>query len=402
MKSALELRRTPEQYTSEPFAAKRLKVAIVCDFSEEGWPSMDLVGNVLVAHLSRDHGDQVEVEQFRPAMRMRVSGLPGLERNGAARNIDRLINRFRDYPRRLQVHASDFDLFHIVDHSYSQLASTLPEGRVIVTCHDLDTFRCILEPQRDPRPRWYRVMSARVLYGFRKAVHVICNSFTTRDEILRHGLFPAKRLSVAYLGVNPLLLAASSESTQGRMTRPYLLHVGSTIPRKRIDVLLRVFAAVARDFPELRLVKVGGSLTSMQGRLAAELGIQQRIDHIPHLLEPELAGVYRNAVCLLQTSDAEGFGLPVIEALACGCTVVASDIPSLREAGGCVATYCAVGDVSAWSKTICAMLIEQRRRPDIWELRQNDGKRHAAQFTFEKTAHQTLEIYRSVASRSLQ
>ena len=131
--------------------------------------------------------------------------------------------------------------------------------------------------------------------------------------------------------------------------RPWVLHVGTCITRKRIDVLLDVVAAVRETVPDLRLVKVGGEWTADHRERIARLGLAGAITHVTGLTRVELAEVYRRAAVVLVPSGAEGFGLPVIEALACGAAVVASDIPALREAGGPAAAYAPVGDVGAWS-----------------------------------------------------
>src|SRR5208282_118440 len=145
------------------------------------------------------------------------------------------------YRRSLQPLVPAFDLFHLIDHSYSQLIHALPAGRTIVTCHDLDTFRCVLEPERQPRPRWFRAMAERILSGFRKAAHVIAVSEATRDEILRLGLHPASRVTVISNGVHPSCspLPNPEADSQLRCLLPidsqggiWLLNVGSSMPRK--------------------------------------------------------------------------------------------------------------------------------------------------------------------------
>ncbi len=112
---------------------------------------------------------------------------------------------------------------------------------------------------------------------------------------------------------------------------PFILHVGSCIARKRVDVLLKVFARLrVRD---LRLVQVGGSFSGEQEDLIAQLGIRGRVTQLRNVTREEIAQLYRTAALVLQPSEAEGFGLPVVEALACGAKVLASDIPVLREGG---------------------------------------------------------------------
>ena len=149
----------------------------------------------------------------------------------------------------------------------------------------------------------------------------------------------------------------------GSLDEPFLLHVGSSIPRKRIDVLLDVFAEVRRRFPGLRLVQVGGSWTARRPSSCDALESPRRCSSLRNLSRAELAAYYRRAALVLQPSEAEGFGLPVAEALACGAVVVASDIPPLREVGGDAAVYCPVADLQAWVETVGRLLARPEDAP---------------------------------------
>lgn len=384
-------------------ALRPAKLALICDFLEERWPSMDLLGDMLLRSFTTEHGGAIEVQQLRPDLRHRFSKIPGLGRMGFFRNADRLLNRFHDYPAWLKQRAAGFDVFHIVDHSYAQLVLDLPAERTVVTCHDLDTFRCVLEPERDPRPAWFRAMAGRTLEGFRRAAHVLAVSHATRDELLRHGIFPAERISVVPNGVHPScgpapdpvadrvadsLLEAPSDTL-------WLLNVGSTLPRKRLDVLVRAFAAIQRQVPEARLVRVGG-LTAAQLQLAAELNVKHLILCLPYLERDTLAAVYRRAALLLLTSDAEGFGLPLVEAMACGCPVACSDLPVLREVGGPAAEYCRVADVDCWEHAVAGLLHEKIRNPAQWAGRREAGMARAARFSWAENARQTAQVYQKV------
>jgi glycosyltransferase involved in cell wall biosynthesis len=387
-------------------ASRGPRLALICDFLEEQWPSMDLFGDMLLRCFTAEHTSEIEVELLRPAWRHRFSKIRGFGRSPVSWNADRLLNRFHDYPAWLRKRAADFDLFHLVDHSYSQLILGLPAERTVVTCHDLDTFNCLLEPQSDPRPRWFRAMAQRSLDGFLRAGHVICVSDFTRANALRHGLFAPDRLTVIHPGADPVFfsndLSTDADQTESKLKISrdvkYLLHVGSTIRRKRIDVLLQVFARVVREFPDLRLVRVGGGMTQEQGQLAEELGIAGQVVQAPHLTKPELAATYRRAAAVLQTSDAEGFGLPVVESMAGGCPVVASDIASLREAGGAAAEYCPVGDVNAWSETVIRLLRELDIAPLAREARRVRARQHASNFTWSENANQTISVYRDICN----
>jgi len=395
-----------ETSCSAPPGVRRLRVAVVCDYLEEQWPSMDLAGDMLCRYLP-GQDDHLTPVQLRPPLHPRLSHLPWLSAKGA-RNADRLINRFADYPLWLRGKRNDFDLFHIVDHSYSQLIRSLPPSRTVVTCHDLDTFRCVLEPDREQRPRWFQAMTRRILQGFRKAAHVIAVSGATRDEILRHRLFPEERVSVVHNGVHPSCSpnpnAAVDTYVEGLLppaadVTACLLNVGSTIPRKRLDVLLRVFAGVLRAVPGARLVRAGGGFTDEQLRLARELRVEHAIVTLPFLEREQLAAVYRRAHVLLHTAEAEGFGLPLVEAMACGCVVAASDLPVLREVAGAAAVYCGFHDLDAWTRTLIDLLRERREQPDHWQIRRQSSISRAAGFSWAENARQTAHIYQKVLEK---
>jgi glycosyltransferase involved in cell wall biosynthesis len=112
-----------------------------------------------------------------------------------------------------------------------------------------------------------------------------------------------------------------------------------------------------------------------------------------------LAAVYRRASLVLQPSEAEGFGLPVVEALACGASVVASDIPALRETGGDAPVYRAVGDVSAWAEAALTLLDERRQLALSWVERRERGLARARIYSWENHASQLAAIYREVLAR---
>ncbi len=390
-------------------ASRPVRLAVICDFLEEKWPSMDLNGDLLCQFLARQHAREFDVHQVRPNFHRRITRIPALPR-AAAWNVDRLTNRFVDYPLWLRKHLRDFDLFHVVDHSYCQLLHYLPPKSSIVTCHDVDTFRCLLEPGQEKRSRWFQAMTGRILSGFRRAAHVICNSQATRDQLLHYRLFPATRLTVIHSGVHPAftpLADPNADAEARRLLGPgapdeiRLLSVGSTIPRKRMDVLLRVFAEVRKQFPSARLLRVGGPFTEPQQQLARGLGVEERVLVLPFITREVLAAVYRQASLLIQPSEAEGFGMPLGEAMACGLPVVATDLAALREVGGSACQYCPVGDVSAMAAAI-GLLLRERSQLDSQhsESKRQQALAQAARYSWTENASRTVEVYRQVLEQA--
>jgi glycosyltransferase involved in cell wall biosynthesis len=379
----------------------RLRVALVADFLEEGWPSMDLVADMLLDRLAREHADAIDATLVRPALKRRLSRLSG---EGRACGLDRIAGRMWDYPRTARALRDRFDIYHVVDHSYAHLVHELPASRTVVTCHDVDTFRSVIEPDREPRSALFRAMTRRILGGLQKAGHVVCDTEATRDQLINKAGIVEEKTSVVHNGPHPECSPdpeASADREAARLLGPPrlsvdLLHVGSAIPRKRIDLLIRIVAALEH---EVRLVRVGGAFAAEQAALARDLGVTNVVV-LPFVDRSTLAAIYRRSALLLMPSEREGFGLPLVEAMSCGTPVVASDIPALREVGGEAVTYCDVGDIDAWRRTITALLDERERRPSDWARRREQGIRRAEAFSWSKYAGEIVALYALMAGRT--
>ncbi|AGC42429.1 group 1 glycosyl transferase [Myxococcus stipitatus DSM 14675] len=363
------------------------------DPREEGWPSMDLVGEALLDGLTA-HPREVSVRGLRPSLPTVVRRLPRVGERRSAFNADRILGRFGRYPAQALLARQRFDAFHIVDHTYAQLAHVLPASRTGVYCFDLDAFRSVVEPHRDPRPTWFRLMAKAQLRGLERAALVFHPTQAIRDELLAHGLVDPSRLVSAPLGVSPEYRLEPVPGDQSQQVlsalggRPYLLHVGSAIPRKRLEVLFEVFAALRARHPDLRLVQQGGALNASQREQVARLGIGEALLQPPFQQRATLAGLYRNAKAVLIPSEAEGFGLPLVEALACGAPVIASDLPVLREVGEETCLYCPVGDVPAWTRTLDAVLTGATPVPAL-----DRRLARAARFTWAAHSRTVLDAY---------
>jgi glycosyltransferase involved in cell wall biosynthesis len=332
-----------------------MRAALLCDYPEEQWHSMDLCAQMLLDNWRRDH--QWQLRQICPPFQHRLSQFSKFGR--VAFNSDRLLNRFWDYPNYAKQLASQFDIFHVCDHTYAQLVHELPAERTGVYCHDIDAFRSVLEPSKEPRPGWYRVMSQRILDGLQKSAIVFYSTATIRQQIEQYQLIDPARLVQAPLGIAPEFCPEPQTSSE----YPFLLHVGSCIPRKRIDVLLDVFAELNQSYPDLRLVKVSGDWTTEQNQQIEQLGIRSKIIHYHNLSRSEVASLYRQASAVLVTSEAEGFGFPLVEALACGAIVVASDLLVFRENVNDAAVYCPIGDIPTWVEQVSKVLADPDQAP---------------------------------------
>ena len=376
-----------------------LSIGVCPDFAEEGWPSMDRVATGLLASLSSCDGLAVDAQVLRPPFRRRAMRL-STGRFGYS--VDRACNRFLDYPRHLARLDGVHDVYHVIDHSYAHLARHLPAGRTVVTCHDLDAFRSIFDQSEDRRTAAFRAATRYILGGLRRAAAIACDTAAVAEELRRRRLVIPERVFVVHLGVGEAFSPHDDHEADRRLSEllpiprnvPVVLHVGSTIPRKRIDLLLQMFARLDGFDVAPHLVRVGSAFSPEQLMLLRQLDLERRVTVLPSLDDRLLAAAYRRAAVLVLPSDREGFGLPVVEALRSGSTVVATDLSVLHEVGGHVTRYCPAGDADAWARTV-ANELRQTTPPAERAAR----VQWAEAFTWRRYAEQMLRIYRAVAER---
>ena len=378
---------------------RRISLAVIHDMPEEGWSSMDQMGELIASRVPM-HSGQIRTTVIRHHM-VRIASRMPLRRSGAL-FADRVLNRMVLYPRRIRREVTGrYNLYHIVDHSYAQLVHELPAASTIVTCHDVDTFRCLASPAEESRSRPFRAMTQRILSGMRKAACVVCGSQATRDDLVRFGLVPEERIRVVPNGIDPDFLPepsalasewAARHLMQGADAALDLLHVGNDVPRKRIDRLLRIVSAVRASGLNVRLVRVGSPLTRTHKRLATHLNVP--LVELPYLDRDVLRAIYGRCAVVLMPSDREGFGLPVIEAFAAGRPAVISDIPSLREVSGGLARWVTPDDISGWVDAITHAL-----EPQDVAVGEYARRAHAATLTWDTHAQGLLPVYDEVLDR---
>jgi glycosyltransferase involved in cell wall biosynthesis len=178
---------------------------------------------------------------------------------------------------------------------------------------------------------------------------------------------------------------------------PYVLFVGSEHPRKNLATLLRAFAALRREpgFEALKLVKVGAPGATRDGfhlparRLVGELGLGEQVVFAGRVPDDDLPRWYSAAACLALPSRGEGFGLPPLEAMACGCPVVVSTAGALPEVAGGAALLTDPGDAERLRAHLRAVLT----RPELAQELRARGLARAAGFTWERTVEGTGAAY---------
>ena len=377
-------------------------MAVLHDMVEEGWLSMDQMGHLLTTRVPVLAPGLTVTPIQHPMTRVLSPG--PLATVKPAFFADRVLNRMLFYPQRVtrQV-AGRFDLYHVVDHSYAQLVSSLPPGRTIVTCHDIDTFRPIVRPPEERRNPLFKMMTRRILQGLRRAEVVVCVSEAARDDLLRFSLADPARVRVVPNGIDPALLEPPSDAARARVTALLppqrgmfdLLHVGNDVPRKRLDRVIEIIATLRKRGHWVRLIRVGSPLRRQTRQRAVDLGFGDAIELA--FVDPDvLRAVYQRSDLVLLPSDREGYGLPVLEAFAAGKPVVASDIPALRETAGGLATLVRTDALHDWVAAIEQTLSAGDPTGELAAAR----RARAARLTWDDHVRGLLPIYAELLERA--
>lgn len=297
--------------------------------------------------------------------------------------------------RRLRI-----DVFHGMDHVGIPFVGRT--AKTVVTVHDVIVL--ILPETFMPRHRLVvRTALARVR---RKADRVIVPSQAVKRDVVRRLGVPVDRVVVTPEGCEPrfrpvrsagVLRAAAKYGLPPR----YVLAVGTLEPRKNLTTLLRAFARLRRDGgvdPELRLVLAGarGWLDEPIFQTVRSLGLEEAV-HFPGFIDDDdLPAVYGGAALFVFPSLYEGFGLPLLEAMACGVPVVTSNVSSLPEVAGDAALLVDPRDEAGLAAAVARGLRDGALRDRLRAA----GLARARQFSWEATARRTLDAYTSVVGES--
>jgi glycosyltransferase involved in cell wall biosynthesis len=258
--------------------------------------------------------------------------------------------------------------------------SGYPGAKRIVTVHDMI-------PERMPETRRrldFLTLKKRYVMN---ADHVICVSEATKRDLLDlYGGIEAP-ISVVHHGVDSRFTPGAVASP--RLPERYVLFVGNRGAYKDANVLVRAFAEISHLDPKLELLFVGGgSFTSAENTVIQDLGLEDRTSQIA-LTDDQMPSAYGNALMSVFPSRFEGFGLPALEAMACGTATILARATSLPEVGGDAALYFTPGDVGELSESMQKVLSDENLRQQLEQA----GVVRASQFTWRRCAEQTVAAY---------
>jgi glycosyltransferase involved in cell wall biosynthesis len=282
------------------------------------------------------------------------------------------------------------DLFHWTNF----LTCSQKRGKKVLTVHDVSFF---LFPEYHPLKRrlTFKALFPRSL---EQADQIITDSDSTKRDLVEHFHVPADKITTVYLGVDPTFAPASEAQATPIMAKhgvrfgAYLLYIGTVEPRKNLPRLIQAYNLFrANGSQSLPLVLVGASgwLNQDLFREIDKSPWKDNIKILGYVAKTDLPALYSGAAAFVYPSIYEGFGLPPLEAMACGAPVITTDNSSLPEVVGDAAILVDAYDVDAIARAMLQVASDLTMRESLKQR----GLARAKFFTWQRTAEQTLAVY---------
>jgi len=368
----------------------------------------------LAAHLLANHADQIALTLFYNAhsgdqlpVSLRAAAPIGkvrtIQRGQYAWRLGVLASQWLHLPlyqraiAARQTSANTPQLYHAAEHLLPYL-----RGPTVLTVHDLIFERY---PEHHTAKNRFFLKLAMPRFVQAATTIIAVSQQTKRDLIELYGT-PAAKIQVIYEGIDPEFAPPSrdqiervrrqySPGAEANSARPYLLMVGTLEPRKNHATALRALAQLKAAGFAQRLLLVGGQgwLFAPVTTLIEQLGLSDDVIFAGYVPAADLPALYAGADCLLQPSLYEGFGFPVLEAMACRTPVICSNTSSLPEVAGDAALLVAPSDAAELATAIRRLLTE----PGLADALCEKGVTQAAKFRWAKCAQETVAVYRQTA-----
>ena len=306
--------------------------------------------------------------------------------NISPKQLTRIWHRAR-MPIPVEIFSGRADIFHAPDFS---IPPTLSGTRRLVMVHDL-SFEKVPETFTPWLLRYLRQVVPR---SINSADQIIANSFTTRNDFIEHYGLSESMFTVIHGGVSPCFHNASDVTDSFRypeLDRPYVFSVGTLQPRKNFSRLIEAMAILRNKGCELDLVIAGGHGWLEEEIIAtrARLNLQDNVHLLGYVKDNELPNLYRRARIFAYPSLYEGFGLPLLEAMACGVPAITSSVSSLPETAGDAALFIDPYDVDSIADGLHRLHEDESLRSGLI----TKGFARAQEFTWEQAAIKLLSVY---------
>ncbi len=265
---------------------------------------------------------------------------------------------------------------HILDHSYAHLAYGFPSCSTIITCHDLAPWAMGESFTSFSYLTWRGIIN-----GLKRANYILADSQSTANDLQKLFNFPKEKLQVIPLGVQTHFCPTLSDLRQRLgipLDKNLILNIGANVPRKNISLLLQALNYLP---PNYLLLQIGGNLPR-----------SAQVWPLGYIPASDLPALYSLVDVFVFPSKYEGFGLPILEAMACGTPTIAADTSSLPEVVGEAGLLVSPHNPQELAQAIQRIITE----PDLANTLRQRGLEQVKLFTWNQTARQTLAIYQQV------
>jgi glycosyltransferase involved in cell wall biosynthesis len=290
----------------------------------------------------------------------------------------------------LELRKSGAKIYHALD---PMRTASVRSMRRITTLYDLIPYT-FSRQYLEPLPNFAQEGYAWMLSMMEKSDHLIAISEFSKTEFVRLRSYNPNRISAIPLGYDPELFNCSEDFSKATAFRnehgSFFLYSGALQPHKNMPVLLKAMTLLPKT---INLVITGDSTPQLRQALfdeAGKLGIRSQVRHLGFIPAESLPHLFRAAVAFVFPSLLEGFGLPLLDAMACGTLAISSNAASLPEVGGDAPLYFDPNDPDALAECLRQSLDDQVLR--IQQIAR--GKQRVEQFTWERTARATIEVYK--------
>lgn len=329
------------------------------------------------------------IEYMKGKIDFEVTDVSQIKKSGRLKQISNLLFSYKKIKKNKEI-------IHLMNQQLALLLIFVKMQNVVVTVHDL-TF--IFSKYIKHFPFADKIRYKFVRRGLKRAGRIIVDAPFTKKDVIKYLKIHPKKIDIVPLGIDHSLFRVKKLGKKREEYRHYpgshiILYVGSEITRMNFPILIRAFHALKKKLPSVKLIKVGKSNYPGERKknlsLIEKLGITNDIKFIDHVSEEDLVNYYNSADVFVYPIEYTGFGLPPLEAMACGCPVISSNGSCLPEVMGNAALLFNPNSVSQLTERMYKLLTDKRLKKNL----SRKGLKHSKIFTWEKCAKETIEVYK--------